>query len=132
MSKFSFSQRSLDNLSGVHPDLVKVCSTALSLGVVDFTVIQGVRTQEEQDKLYAQGRTEPGDVVTWTRNSKHISGKDGYGRAVDLTPYPSFFEDRDAFFTLAGVMLSAASINGVAVTWGGSWNTKDLPHFELS
>ena len=37
------------------------------------------RTLEEQKKLYAQGRTAPGPVVTWTLDSKHIGG-----RAVDI------------------------------------------------
>lgn len=37
-------------------------------------VVETVRTQERQDALYAQGRTQPGPVVTWTRNSKHLDG----------------------------------------------------------
>ena len=32
------------------------------------------RTQAEQDHIYAQGRTRPGNKVTWTRNSRHIGG----------------------------------------------------------
>jgi hypothetical protein len=42
-------------------------------------VIETVRTQARQDALFAQGRTAPGPVVTWTRNSKH-----GKGLAADL------------------------------------------------
>ena len=42
-------------------------------------VIETVRTQARQDALFAQGRTTPGPVVTWTRNSKH-----GKGLAADL------------------------------------------------
>lgn len=41
----------------------------------------GVRTQEQQDALYAQGRTRPGNIVTQTRNSNHIGG-----RALDVVP----------------------------------------------
>ncbi|MEP7383040.1 MAG: M15 family metallopeptidase, partial [Gemmatimonadota bacterium] len=37
-------------------------------------VVETTRTQARQDTLYAQGRTAPGDVVTWTRNSKHLAG----------------------------------------------------------
>lgn len=37
------------------------------------------RTDEEQDKLYEQGRTTPGNVVTWTRDSTHE-----YGIAFDI------------------------------------------------
>jgi hypothetical protein len=42
-------------------------------------VTETYRTQERQDVLYAQGRTEPGQVVTWTRASNHT-----LGRAADL------------------------------------------------
>ena len=45
----------------------------------DATVAETVRSQARQDELFAQGRTMPGPVVTWTRASKHSEG-----RAVDL------------------------------------------------
>lgn len=37
-------------------------------------VVETVRTQERQDALFRQGRTAPGPVVTWTRNSHHTEG----------------------------------------------------------
>ena len=45
----------------------------------DVSVVETVRTQARQNALYAQGRTAPGQVVTWTKNSKH-----GKGLAADL------------------------------------------------
>lgn len=42
-------------------------------------IAETYRTQERQDALYARGRTEPGQVVTWTRASNHT-----LGRAADL------------------------------------------------
>lgn len=52
-------------------------------------VVETVRTQERQDALYAQGRTQPGPVVTWTRESRHLAGAaadvvidGGYGNAA--------------------------------------------------
>lgn len=42
-------------------------------------VVETVRSQSRQDALFAQGRTEPGPVVTWTKTSKH-----GKGLAADL------------------------------------------------
>ena len=44
------------------------------------TVNETLRTQDRQNMLFAQGRQTPGDVVTWTQNSKHTQG-----RAVDVT-----------------------------------------------
>jgi hypothetical protein len=40
----------------------------------DVRIVETVRDQTRQDYLYAQGRTRPGPVVTWTRNSNHLSG----------------------------------------------------------
>jgi hypothetical protein len=42
-------------------------------------VVETYRSQARQNALFAQGRTEPGPVVTWTRASNHTSG-----RAADL------------------------------------------------
>ena len=67
---------SLKNLQGVHPQLVAVVQRAIQVTTQDFSVLQSVRTQAEQDEKYAQGRTKPGPVVTWTRHSKHIPGAD--------------------------------------------------------
>ncbi|CAN5238846.1 hypothetical protein BH09GEM1_BH09GEM1_12250 [soil metagenome] len=39
------------------------------------TVAEGVRSQTRQDKLYAQGRTTTGPIVTWTRSSLHETGQ---------------------------------------------------------
>jgi hypothetical protein len=38
------------------------------------TVVETRRDPARQDALFAQGRTEPGPVVTWTRNSRHLVG----------------------------------------------------------
>lgn len=43
-------------------------------------VVETSRTQARQDDLWAQGRTKPGQVVTWTRQSRHL-----VGRAADVT-----------------------------------------------
>ncbi|AWM79687.1 hypothetical protein DKL61_04600 [Gammaproteobacteria bacterium ESL0073] len=66
------SERSLKILSTVNTDLQKVVNRAIEISEVDFGVIQGNRTQQQQDELYAQGRIKPGQKVTWTRNSRHI------------------------------------------------------------
>ena len=54
---FTFSERSLNNLKGVHPKLVAVVKRALEITPIDFTVLEGVRSQERQNELWAQGRT---------------------------------------------------------------------------
>lgn len=46
---------------------------------ISAEIAEGVRSQQRQEALFAQGRTVPGQKVTWTRNSEHR-----HGRAVDL------------------------------------------------
>jgi peptidoglycan L-alanyl-D-glutamate endopeptidase CwlK len=78
------------------------------------------RSAEEQRRLYAQGRTEPGSVVTWTLNSKHITGE-----AFDCTLVgaPEYEDDPDAWDLLGELG------EGVGLVWGGSFG--DFGHFEL-
>lgn len=130
---FSFSQRSKDKMKGVHPDLVKVMEEAIRTSPIDFAIIQGVRTQEEQDALYAQGRTKPGPVVTWTRNSKHIPQKDGYGHAIDFAAFidGKISWDEKHYPPIIKTILNAANELGVKVISGSQWKTPDFPHIEL-
>lgn len=73
-------------LSKVHPVLaakVKQMAVTLATEGIIIRVTQGLRTYQEQDALYAQGRTTPGNIVT-----NAIGGKSyhNYGLAVDVIP----------------------------------------------
>ena len=65
---FRLSQRSLDRLEGVKPDLVNIVKRAIELTKVDFGVIEGVRTEERQKELVAKGAKNIHD-----KNSKPIT-----------------------------------------------------------
>lgn len=133
--------RSLERLQGVHPDMVKVVKRAAALSSQDFTVLEGVRTPARQKELYAQGRTKPGNVVTWTMTSNHfINKKTGFGHAVDLAPWPIDWNDIKKFDAIAKVMFQAAKDLGIRIRWGADWDQdgkprergeSDSPHFEL-
>lgn len=130
---FKLSKNSLAKLDGVNPALANVVKRAIEITTVDFAVVQGNRTQAEQNALYEQGRTKPGPVVTWTRNSNHIGG-----RAVDLAPFYKGKIEWDnngklgLYPKIASAMKQAAKELGVKIVWGGDWvKTKDRPHFEL-
>lgn len=126
MAKYNFGAQSVRNMRGLDKDLQKVLFATLDLGVMDFSVISGLRTQAEQDELYAIGRTKPGEKVTWTRNSRHLTGE-----AVDIAPYPIDWKDEQRFAFLAGLMMGQAARLGVDLEWGYHLWGKDMPHFQL-
>lgn len=121
-----FGKKSQERLRGVNSELVNVLNELVK--IMDVTIIEGVRSQERQDRLVAEGKSK-------TKFSKHITG-----RAVDLAPYPIDWEDRDRFHYMGGMLRGIAHQMGVKVRWGGDWNengeTKDnnfddLVHIEL-
>lgn len=42
---------------------------------IDYILTCTRRTKADQEALYAIGRTKPGRKVTWTLNSKHLTGE---------------------------------------------------------
>ncbi len=116
-------------LKGVKPALVKVVRRAAELTGQDFQIVQGNRTQAEQNRLYAQGRTRPGKVVTWTRNSKHLGGG-----AVDFAALDAGKISWNAklYPAIADAFKEAAAELGIGIKWGGDWKTKDWGHVQLT
>lgn len=138
---YRLSKISNNRLFGVHPKMIRVVQRAIEITEQDFTVSCGVRTKEEQAKLYAKGRTEPGQKVTWTLNSRHLPQKDGYGHAVDLVPYPVDWNTPSKFDAISKAMFTAAKELGIAIRWGADWDMdgnprergeSDSPHWELA
>lgn len=133
---FKLGKTSLARLKGVDETLVNVVKRAIEISEVDFTVLEGVRTLERQCELYAQGRTAPGKIVTWTMKSRHIEGK-----AVDLVPYPLDWNDLEKFNKIKDAMFQAAKELDVNLRWGADWDGDgnyrekgeyDSPHFEIN
>jgi peptidoglycan L-alanyl-D-glutamate endopeptidase CwlK len=138
---YKLGPASRKKLEGLHPNLVAVVNRAIEVTTQDFTVLCGVRTLEEQKELYAQGRTKPGDIVTWTLNSRHLPAADGLGRAVDLAPYPIDWKTLSKFDAISAAMMQASNELGIPIRWGADWDQDgiarergetDSPHFELA
>lgn len=84
-------------------------------------IIETYRTQERQDMLFAQGRIEGGNIVTWTENSMHTKRK-----AFDIIngdgeePYSD-----DEFFRRCAEIGEEIGLKS-----GYYWKNQDKGHFE--
>lgn len=91
---------------------------------IDFIFItETYRSQARQNYLYEQGRTRPGQVVTWTRNSNHTSR-----RAWDIAVAPP-----RNLYDIATLSKVGAIAKRLGIEWGGYWEEGkyDAPHFEI-
>lgn len=143
---YKFGERSLKNLIGVNPLMVKLMKASITDSPVDFTITEGLRTVVRQKELYAQGRSKPGIKVTNADGVKNLSNhqdkadgkEDGLGSAVDL--YPFFLGQVQVHHkdTIKNLKIIAEHIKnkakelGIKVVWGGDWKKPyDPPHFQL-
>lgn len=72
-----------ERLSQVHPELSRRIHQLADLLSFPIIITQGLRTYQQQDALYAQGRTTPGKVVTEAKGGYSMHN---FGMAVDVAP----------------------------------------------
>lgn len=84
-------------------------------------IFETYRPQARQDYLYAQGRTRPGDKVTWTLNSFHTTR-----RAVDVIHKDLLWNAPESFWKAIAEVGKSIGLNA-----GYYWNKQDKPHFQL-
>lgn len=119
------------DISMLHPELQEkierlksMCDAhGLKLGISEC-----LRTAEEQDELYAQGRTKPGQIVTYARGCDYGS-QHQWGIAFDFyQDIPGHAYDDLSFFQNVGGILAKAC----GLAWGGNWvGFVDRPHLYL-
>mgnify|MGYP000137312783 FL=1 len=113
---YKLSSRSLGRLDGVNEKLVNVVKKAIEYTTVDFGVIQGLRSIEEQKDLVARG-------LSKTMNSKHLEG-----RAVDLMAYLNGRGcwEVNVYDEIADAVKQAAIEEDIPVRWGAAWTVPDI------
>lgn len=98
---------------------------------IPFIVTCTYRSQEEQDILYARGRTTQGPKVTWTKKSKHTDRT-----AFDIALLKGAKAHWDVKVSVNGNevpdYIEAGEIGeSVGLVWGGRWKSPDYVHFQL-
>ena len=65
------ASRSIEDLTPETQALYQKFAEAMKAKGINYIVTCTFRSQLEQDQLYEQGRSKPGQIVTWTRKSRH-------------------------------------------------------------
>jgi peptidoglycan L-alanyl-D-glutamate endopeptidase CwlK len=128
------------SLNDLHPKVRKLAEKLILRAMENGTPIiitQTYRTKEEQDALYAQGRTAPGRVVTNARGGESYHN---YGLAFDVAIIGRDGKVRwenDADVNANGVSdwEEVGRIGEeLGLEWGGRWQEKkrDAPHFQYT
>lgn len=135
---YQYGKKSKEVLETVDPDIVRVFIKALELGLIDISIIEGIRSQEKQDEYFRIGKSR----VQWPNGKHNIEDPDDKAEAVDAAPYVngdvSWIKAHCIY--LAGIVLAIAEIEGVKIRWGGNWDMdgepitdqdfQDLVHYE--
>jgi peptidoglycan L-alanyl-D-glutamate endopeptidase CwlK len=113
----------------LHPELLQIAQEfekrckAAGLNVL---ITETYRTKQEQDALYAKGRTAPGNIVT---NAKYPKSPHCWGVAFDFcrNVRGCEYDDSDGFFRKCGEIGKS-----LGLAWGGDFRSfVDKPHLEL-
>lgn len=131
---------SLQRIELLHPKLrteaKKILEEASAKLTGDYTLrfTHTLRTHAEQDKLYAQGRTVKGSIVTNARGGQSYHN---YGLAIDICLLSkdgtkvswdaNMDSDKDG---VADWLEIVAVFKKYGWEWGGNWRFRDMPHFQ--
>lgn len=109
-------------MDGVKDKLHTVVCSAIRLSNVDFGVICGLRTEEEQRALLSKGATQ-------TMKSKHLTGD-----AVDLMAYVGSRAswELNLYDDIADAMKVAAIEHDVPIKWGAAWSVGNIAEWDGS
>jgi hypothetical protein len=112
----------------LHPDLQPKAQKLIDLAKakgIDIIISQTLRTKEEQNDLYAQGRTKPGNIVTHVEYPYSLHC---WGVAFDIAVIIGGKANWDPrHYDLIGPLGESLGLE-----WGGRWkNFVDRPHFQL-
>lgn len=136
---YALGPRSIANMKGLHPTMVKLAHAAIALSPIDWGFTEPLcRTLAQQKEKVRLGYSK-------TLKSNHLIQADGYGHAVDCVPWINghftwggtglgwpIVIDGDKIFpfaVIANAWRTAAVQEGVGLVWGAVWDRdlRDLP-----
>ena len=124
-----FGEKSARALATCHPDLIRLFTEVVKR--YDCAVLEGHRNEADQNKAFDDGLSEK----QWPDGKHNKLPSD----ALDASPYPIDWKDKERFYHFAGYVLGVADQLGITIRWGGDWDRdkdfkdqrfQDLVHFE--
>lgn len=126
------SSRSLEDLTKYMQQMATVHKQLCAKDGVELLIYCTLRSNEEQDSLYAMGRTAKGNIVTNARagQSAHNPDKDGKSHAYDCVPLiggKPMWDDKHPSWRIVGARGEEAGL-----IWSGRWTgkLKEQAHFQ--
>ena len=124
-------ERAEKKLVGVHPLVATKARQLIERAYregINVIITQGFRTIEEQNALYAQGRTKPGKIVT---NARGGYSYHNFGLAFDFAVLNA---DGSVNWNVDEKWKRVGAIGkSLGLEWGGDWKDfKDYPHFQMT
>lgn len=124
MTKYKFSKRSLSNIEGIDFRLIILLGLMLDYSPYDFVVTEGVRTEERQKQLVAEGKSK-------TMKSKHLTGSAFDIAIIDENGQVTW--DIKYYREFADVIMQLAHRLGFNIECGAYWeNFIDEPHVQIN
>mgnify|MGYP003670770275 FL=1 len=135
-----FGQQSVRNLYECEQPLIDLFVEVVKH--YDCSIIEGIRSQEEQDKLYHAGKSK----LKWPHGKHNVTDSQPMSLAVDVIPYPgvldgiSIWQDLNRFYHFIGFVRGVAAHMEIPIRCGADWDGdnnlrdqtfNDLPHIEL-
>lgn len=126
------SSRKIEDLVPAMQEKARAFAGKMAETGIPFMFTCTFRSQEEQDELYAQGRTVPNTrKVTWTRHSRHTE-RDAFDIAILKDGKPTWDVKVNINVNDAPDYAEAGQIGeSLGLEWGGRWRSPDYPHFQL-
>ena len=133
---YKFGNRSKEVLATCHPEIQLLLNRVIQK--MDFSVIEGIRTTETQQKYYADGKSQLDGINKLSWHQDRFG--DGLSRAVDIVAFSDGrqqWNDERLYRKLAKYMFGEwqhLAVNGTIthrLEWGGMWGWLDMPHYQI-
>ncbi len=128
MMDYNDSMQRIESIEELDDKTKEACQLFLKIAKdegLKVKITETYRTKERQEYLYAQGRTRPGKIVTWTLKSKHME-RNAFDIAKDE---PGHEYDDLEFFRKAAEIGERIGLEA-----GYYWTDgqQDMPHYQMN